>query len=89
MFISGVGDALCSFPTVTVLLHDSVSQRASDGSRVLMRGQSYNGDLELLLPLTLRNKNIGMFMVRLGVYTNFFHKKLVLKSFLDFSRFLA
>lgn len=56
-----VSDGLCSFPKVSIPLHDS-DDSVNDGTRVLTRGQHYNFYLELELPLTRINKQLGMFM---------------------------
>ncbi|XP_057315063.1 seipin-like [Hydractinia symbiolongicarpus] len=68
-----VDDALCSFPSAELILHDS-SKAADDGIRVLTRGQAYDITLELEVPLSERNKQIGMFMVQIDLLDKSWHK---------------
>ncbi|KAM4721846.1 seipin isoform 2-T2 [Rhinophrynus dorsalis] len=54
---------LCSFPTA------NVSLLRNNRDRVLMHGQPYRISLELKLPESLVNQDLGMFMVTMSCYT--------------------
>ncbi|KAG9475499.1 hypothetical protein GDO78_003737 [Eleutherodactylus coqui] len=54
---------LCSFPTANV----SLLRNSRD--RILMYGQPYRITLELLVPESTVNRNLGMFMVSMVCYT--------------------
>lgn len=55
-----INDALCSFPQGHVLLYDE-SKDIRDGIRILSRGQKYEINIELEMPLSEKNQNLGMF----------------------------
>jgi len=62
---------LCSFPTANVKLHRRPhSKEAKNAHRVLTRGQGYDVSLELDMPLSDINQNLGMFLIQL----EFLHK---------------
>ncbi|XP_075426164.1 seipin isoform X3 [Ascaphus truei] len=54
---------LCSFPTA------NVSLLRNNRDRVLMHGQPYRMSLELQLPESAVNQDVGMFMVTMSCYT--------------------
>ncbi|XP_063294718.1 seipin isoform X1 [Pelobates fuscus] len=54
---------LCSFPTA------NVSLMKNNRDRVLMHGQPYHISMELQLPESIVNQDLGMFMVSMSCYT--------------------